>query len=92
MGRVGDVSVTPSSVLDKARVDNEDEFVHAVWIDHPIGGAAEQQQSSGSVARSHVLDRRWLIPGAGDTEEYVAAIERVRRLRELPTGDGAELW
>ncbi len=65
--------------FDRIWRDQEDELVAEVWRDYTT---AVQSNITGVPAV--VLDRKWLIPGAVDTEEYVAAIEKVREMRTDP--------
>ena len=75
------LDVAAEAGLDRERFErtwreNEDELVHAVWLDYRL---AVQSNITGVPAV--VVDRTWLIPGAVDTVEYVAAIDRARELR-----------
>ncbi len=67
----GEVDIEPEA-FDAAWYANENEFVVEVLSDH---GTAVRAEITGVPAV--VLDRRYLLPGALDVEQYVAAIEQV---------------
>lgn len=73
---VADEAGLDAGEFDRIWREREDELVAEVWRDY-----ATAVQSNITGVPAVVLDRKYLIPGAVDTEEYVAAIDRVRELR-----------